>query len=63
MLGTVLSSDKTNISVMTGDRMAHPLLISLANLDMEFCAKASHHAFIFLALLPVPIFLHKRKEL
>ncbi|KAF8836973.1 hypothetical protein BDN67DRAFT_881692, partial [Paxillus ammoniavirescens] len=32
-LGVVLSSDKTNISVMSSNRMAHPLLISLANID------------------------------
>ncbi|KAI6039397.1 hypothetical protein EDC04DRAFT_2527380, partial [Pisolithus marmoratus] len=32
LLGVVLSSDKTNISVMTGNRMAHPLLLSLANI-------------------------------
>ena len=48
---------------MTGDRMAHPLLISLANLNMGFRAKASHHAFVLLALLPVPKFLHSKKEL
>ncbi|KAI6101840.1 hypothetical protein F5141DRAFT_1065808 [Pisolithus sp. B1] len=33
VLGVVLSSDKMNISVMTGNRMAHPVLISLANID------------------------------
>ncbi|KAF9455249.1 hypothetical protein BDZ94DRAFT_1180388, partial [Collybia nuda] len=32
LLGVVLSSDKTNLSSMTGGRMAHPLLLSLANL-------------------------------
>ncbi|KAG0698460.1 hypothetical protein DFH29DRAFT_780694, partial [Suillus ampliporus] len=32
LLGTILSSDKTNISMMTGDRVTHPLLISLANI-------------------------------
>ncbi|KIK80760.1 hypothetical protein PAXRUDRAFT_157832 [Paxillus rubicundulus Ve08.2h10] len=32
-LGVVLSSDRTNISVMSGNRMAHPFLISLANID------------------------------
>jgi hypothetical protein len=43
--------------------MSHPLLISLANLNMDFRAKASHHAFVLLALLPVPKFLHKKREL
>ncbi|KAJ7461772.1 hypothetical protein B0H11DRAFT_1693331, partial [Mycena galericulata] len=32
LLGTILTSDKTNISVMNGDRVAHPLLTSLANI-------------------------------
>ncbi|KAJ3834635.1 hypothetical protein F5878DRAFT_544520, partial [Lentinula raphanica] len=31
LIGTILSSDKTTISVMTGNRCAHPLLISIAN--------------------------------
>jgi hypothetical protein len=57
-LGTILSSDKTNISAMTGNRQAHPLLISLANLDMDFRMKGSHHAFLLIALLPVPKFIH-----
>ncbi|KAG2137454.1 uncharacterized protein EDB93DRAFT_1091181, partial [Suillus bovinus] len=35
LLGTILSSDKTNISMMTGNRVAHPLLISLANIRMS----------------------------
>ncbi|KAF8800937.1 hypothetical protein BYT27DRAFT_7227077 [Phlegmacium glaucopus] len=52
LLGTVLSSDKTNISAMTGNCMAHPLLISLANLKMNFRMKSSNHAFLLLALLP-----------
>ncbi|KJA12854.1 hypothetical protein HYPSUDRAFT_152210 [Hypholoma sublateritium FD-334 SS-4] len=63
VLGTVLSSDKTNISAMTGNRQAHPLLISLANLDMDFRVKASNHAFLLLALLPIPQFIHPTKRL
>ena len=43
---------------MTGNRQAHPLLISLANLDMDFRMKGSHHAFLLIALLPVPKFIH-----
>ncbi|KAI6040096.1 hypothetical protein EDC04DRAFT_2602739 [Pisolithus marmoratus] len=35
LLGVVLSSDKTNILVMTGNRVAHPLLLSLANIDSD----------------------------
>ena len=57
LLGVVLSSNKTNISAMTGGCIAHPLLISLANLFMDFRTKASNHAFLLLALLPVPKFI------
>ncbi|KAH9167800.1 hypothetical protein EDB89DRAFT_1856148 [Lactarius sanguifluus] len=59
LLGVVLSSDKTNVSAMTGGRMAHPLLISLANLLMDFHMKGTNHAFLLLALLPIPNFIHK----
>ncbi|KAJ6490951.1 hypothetical protein C8R45DRAFT_1053149 [Mycena sanguinolenta] len=63
VLGAVLSSDKTQLTSMTGNRQAHPLLISLANLDMEFRTKASHHTFLLLALLPIRKFLEKDKEI
>ncbi len=62
ILGTVLSSDKTTISSMTGNRIAHPLLISLANLNMNFRMKSSNHAFLLLALIPVPRFIHRKKR-
>lgn len=63
MLGTVLSSDKTNISRMTGGRVAHPVLISLANISMDIRNKSSNHAFLLLALLPVPKYLHPQKKI
>ncbi|KAF8868601.1 hypothetical protein BD779DRAFT_1481169 [Infundibulicybe gibba] len=63
LLGTILSSDKTNISAMTGGRVAHPLLISLANISMDLRMRASSHAFLLLALLPIPKFIHKNKKL
>lgn len=62
VLGTILSSDKTNISVMTGDRISHPLLISLANLRMDFHMKSSNNTFVLLVLLPVPKFIHQNKK-
>ncbi|KAG1887977.1 uncharacterized protein F5891DRAFT_987934 [Suillus fuscotomentosus] len=37
VLSTVLSSDKTNITTMTGARVAHPLLLGLSNI----CIKTS----------------------
>ena len=59
ILGVVLSSDKTNISIMSGNRMAHPVLISLANIDPSIRSKASLHAYLLLALLPIAKFTHK----
>ncbi|KAI6041728.1 hypothetical protein EDC04DRAFT_2601510 [Pisolithus marmoratus] len=35
LLGVILSSDKTNISVMTRNRMVHPLLLSLTNINAD----------------------------
>ena len=60
LLGVVLSSDKTNISVMTGNQMAHPLLLSLANIDSDIRSKGSLHAHLLLALLPVVSFIHPK---
>ncbi|KAE9388440.1 hypothetical protein BT96DRAFT_960210 [Gymnopus androsaceus JB14] len=60
LLGTILSSDKTTIFVITGNRVAHPLLISLANIDSSLLSKASQHLFNLLALIPIPKFVEKR---
>jgi hypothetical protein len=48
---------------MTGGRVAHPLLISLANLLMDFRTKATNHAFHLLALLPTPKFIHPDRKI
>jgi len=61
LLGAILSSDKTNISVMTGDRVAHPVLLSLANIHMGVRMKSSNRAFLLVALLPCPKFITKDK--
>ena len=63
LLGTVISSDKTNILVIMGNQVAHPVLISLANLLMNFKSKASNQAFMLLALLLVPKFIEKSREI
>ena len=47
---------------MTGGRQAHPLLISLANILMDFRMKATNHAFLLLALLPISKFIHKDRK-
>jgi hypothetical protein len=62
LLGVTLSSDKTNISVMSGNHMAHPLLISLANIDADIHSKGSLHGHLLLTLLPVPSFIHKKSR-
>ncbi|KAI0037886.1 hypothetical protein FA95DRAFT_1506366, partial [Auriscalpium vulgare] len=61
VVGAVLSSDKTNLTSGTGNRVAHPLLLSLANLHMDFRMKSSHNAILLIALLPCPHFLCPKK--
>lgn len=59
LLEIILSSDKTTISVMTGNHVVYPLLISLANICKEYQLKNSHNTFMLLALLPIAKFIHK----
>ena len=61
LLGTLISLDKTNISAMTSNQVAYPLLISLADIAMDFQIKLSNCTFMLLVLLPVPKFIHKNK--
>ena len=63
LLGTVLLSDKTNILVLTGNCVAHPLLISLANIKMATQLKSSSNSFLLAMLLPVPKFVHKNSQI
>ncbi|KAF9784417.1 hypothetical protein BJ322DRAFT_1141469 [Thelephora terrestris] len=63
LLGVTLSSDKTRLSAMTGDRVAHPLLITLANIDSSVRSSTSSHAFSLLALFPVPKFVGVKKNI
>ncbi|KAG0702891.1 hypothetical protein DFH29DRAFT_804305 [Suillus ampliporus] len=63
VLGTVLSSDKTNITTMTGARIAHPLLLGLANIRMHTRIKLSSKAFLLTALLPIPKYLHPNQQM
>ena len=48
---------------MTGDRIAHPLLIGIANIKMSTCLKLSSNSFMLTALLPVPKFIHEKKHM
>ncbi|KAG1742943.1 hypothetical protein EDD22DRAFT_851565 [Suillus occidentalis] len=61
VLSAVLSSDKTNITTMTGARVAHPLLLGLANIRMCTRTKLSSKAFLLMALLPIPKYLHSNQ--
>ncbi|KAI6102275.1 hypothetical protein F5141DRAFT_992439, partial [Pisolithus sp. B1] len=58
LCGVILSSDKTHITNMCSGKVAHPLLISLANIHMDIRNKGSSHAFLLLALMPIPAFTH-----
>ena len=60
LLGVMLSSNKTNISVMTGNRVAHLLLLSLANINADIHSKGSLHSHVLLTLLLVVSFIHKQ---
>ncbi|KIK19381.1 hypothetical protein PISMIDRAFT_13714 [Pisolithus microcarpus 441] len=62
LLGVILSSDKTHIT-QVGNRQAHPLLISLANISADVRRKGSTNSYLLLALLPVPRFVHPNKHL
>ena len=59
LLGVVLSSNKMNISVMSGNHVAHPVLISLANIDAHIHCKTTPHIYFLLALLSIIKFTHK----
>lgn len=48
---------------MTGNRVAHPLLISLANFKLKYRMKSTNRCFLLLAQLPIPRFIEKNKEI
>ena len=49
--------------MQVGNRQAHPLLISLANISADARRKNSTNSYLLLALLPVPKFIHLNKHL
>ncbi|KAG1905438.1 uncharacterized protein F5891DRAFT_1183385 [Suillus fuscotomentosus] len=63
ILGTIISSNKMNITTMTGARVAHPLLLGLANICMQTRMKLSSRAFLLTALLPIPQYLHPNQRM
>ena len=50
-----------NITTLCGDRVVHPLLISVANIKMSKCLTLSSNSFMLTALLPIPKFIHHNK--
>ncbi|KAF8417310.1 hypothetical protein L210DRAFT_3428288, partial [Boletus edulis BED1] len=58
LCGVILSSDKTNITNVCGGRVAHPLLISIANIRMDMRNKGSSHTFLLLVLMLIAKFTH-----
>ncbi|KAF8128250.1 hypothetical protein EV363DRAFT_1400733 [Boletus edulis] len=63
LCGVILSSDKTTITNMYGGWVVHLLLISLTNIRMKTCNKASLHAFLLLVLMPIPQFVHPTTQI
>ncbi|KAG2738405.1 hypothetical protein P692DRAFT_201731226 [Suillus brevipes Sb2] len=63
ILGSVLSSDKTNVMTMTGARVTHLLLLGLANIRMCTHTKLSSKAFMLMALLPIPQYFHPNQQM
>ena len=63
LLSITLSSDKTKLSVMTGNHTTHPLLITLANINSTLWSLISSHTFSLLALFLFPKFLDMKKGL
>ncbi|KAG1866444.1 hypothetical protein C8R48DRAFT_600483 [Suillus tomentosus] len=56
-IGVIGASDKTPLTIGTGNKEMHPLLISLANIHAGVRMKATSHAFALTAYLPIPKFL------
>jgi hypothetical protein len=55
-IGICLASDATLLTSGTGDLEAHPLMMTLDNIDSTIRRGSSNHAWMLLALLPKPKF-------
>ncbi|KAG1724156.1 uncharacterized protein EDB91DRAFT_1239997 [Suillus paluster] len=60
-VGVIGASDKTPLTIGTGNKEMHPLLISLTNIHVGVHMKATSHAFALVAYLPIPKFLNVSK--
>ncbi|CAE6381518.1 unnamed protein product [Rhizoctonia solani] len=52
----ILSSDKTNLSVMSGGQTAYPVYITVANIDKDWRRKPSKRTTLLLGYLPTDSF-------
>ncbi|KAH7906891.1 hypothetical protein BJ138DRAFT_1137785 [Hygrophoropsis aurantiaca] len=57
-LGVIGASDKTPLTIGTGNKEMHPLLLSIANIHAGVRMKATSHAYALAAYLPIPKFLN-----
>ncbi|KAI5982229.1 hypothetical protein EDD15DRAFT_2181328 [Pisolithus albus] len=55
-VGVIGASDKTPLTIGTGNKEMHPLLLSLANIHAAVRMKATSHSFALAAYLPIPKF-------
>jgi len=63
LLGVIGASDKTPLTVGTGNKEMHPVLLLLANINAEVHMKATTHAFTLATYLPIPKFLDVSPQL
>ena len=63
LLGVILSLDKTNIINQSGSKVAHTLLMLLANIHSLVHSKAASHMFLPIAFLPIFKFIHQNKHM
>ncbi|KAG6906603.1 hypothetical protein DXG01_012984 [Tephrocybe rancida] len=56
-VGIILASDKTPLTIGTGNREMHPLLISITNIDAGVRMKATSRSFALIAYLPIVKFV------
>jgi hypothetical protein len=62
-LGVILASDTTQLTTGTDDLTAHPLFITLDNIDSATRCKTSTHGLMLLVLLPKTKFNIKDRNL
>jgi hypothetical protein len=57
MVGIIGASDETPLTISSGNKEMHPLLISLVNINAGVHMKATSHSFTLVAYLPILKFL------